>query len=410
MKYINKIIAQNGESIQWNMTDDGFLRCTARIQQEGVLQYKQEEVDNLPRAFTEDSVVMLLSKEALIDPASLKSLEGMPVVAWDHTWTDPSVIKDVSIGSVSGTSRLENGFLVTDLLITDADTIALIKSGKLGEISAGYTANTIFEEGEFDGNLFDARQENLQYNHIAIIPVGTGRAGKDVRITNKQPNNGQEKEKMADNNKMVRVQSRHSKRFMNMDESSVAVYEEDSDVMNTKLEQSSEDLDKMRGVVDGYKTNMDDTGKLQIRIQELEGQLAAYKQQVEKLTNTDDQIEVAALNMMTETKEADNILENASLQNEDGSPMDEPTSKKYMNSILSLHGDALRKSVLNATGLKTDDMSTDALKGAWSVQNQILNMKPKVVAGSNMVQKNHKQLTDKVLRTSRSKLGLPDPK
>lgn len=405
MQYTNQLISRILETPKWRMTDDGFLRCTARVQQEKVLQYKLDEFEEYPNGFNKDLINVLVPGEALADTEALKSLEGMPVVSWGHTWTDPSVVKDVAVGSVAGAPKIEGEFLVCDLLITDAETIEQIKNGQIGEISAAYHAGTVFEEGEFNGEAFDARQETLRYNHIAVIPAGEGRAGNDVRIINKMKK--QEEQSMPGEIKLVRVKARNSKKYMNMEEDSAETYAEEVSNTDEEMTKARKDMDEMRGEIDTYKENMKETSSLQARIQELEGQLAAFKQQVEAMGSKEQQIEEAALNMMNETKEAGNILEGVELVTEEGSPMDKAASKEFMNSIPSTHGDMLRKKVLSAVGIKTKDMSAEALKGAWSAKNQIMNMKPSTVSGKKMFSQQMKDTSAaNSTRTARDRLNI----
>lgn len=404
MKYINRLTSRTSQSPQWRMTDDGFLRCTARVQQEKVLQYTLDEFETRPEGFTKEAVNVYLPGEALADAEALKSLEGMPVVAWDHTWMDPSSTKDMTVGSVSGTPKIEGEFLVCDLLITDAVTIAQIKNGEIGEISAAYYADTIFKEGIFNGEMFDAKQEVLRYNHIAVIPVGEGRAGIDVRITNKL--NKSEEQTMGDTIKLVRVQARNTKKYMNMDEESADVYAEETSATDDKETKATENMAEMQGEMDTYKQNMGETEQLLARIQELEGELAVYKQQAEVMPSNDQQIEEAALNMVAETGEAREILEGSELVTNEGCPMDEKQSKEFMNSIPSIHGDALRKTVLTAVGIKVENMSPEALKGAWSARKQITNMKPPKVAGHKMFHQQMKDTATRTPRTARDRLGI----
>lgn len=401
MQYVNKYISKNSEAPQWRMTDDGFLRCTARVAQEKILEYTNEEVKYHPDVCDKEFVNIFLPGDVLADAESLKSLEGVPVVAWEHTWADPSVIKETSVGSVSGTPRIDGDFLVCDLFITDEKTINQIKNGAIGEISAAYYADTVFTPGEFNGEPFDAKLEALKYNHIAVIPVGHGRAGTDVKIINKSV--VKEIKKMTELQPLVRVQVRNSKKFMNMDETSAGIYAEESNEMdeydkNYNKEKADWDVEKT--------TNSQLEESLRGRIKELEGEVAAYKQHMEAMGDQ-NAIEQAARNMVMEQEDATSILENSELQKPDDTPMDEVTTKEYMNSVKKIHGENLHKSVLSAVGMDIKDMSAEALKGAWSVRKQIANKAPsKKVAGDRLV---NKMITDPKppnTRTARERLGI----
>lgn len=392
------------ESPDWRMTDDGFLRCTARIQQEKILQYLPDEINIKPDGFDKDTISVYVPMDSLVDADAIKSLEGAPVVAWDHTWADLDVVKDVSIGSVAGTPKIVDKFLVCDLLITDKKTIEQIKSGDIGEISAAYSGETVFKDGNFDGKHYDAKQENLRYNHVAIIPVGTGRAGTDVRITNKTKT--EEKLPMPNEIKMVRVRARNSKKYMNMSEDSIDIHSDEVENMEETIKTSSQNMDEMKGEIDTYKAGMEDQDKMKSRIQELEGEIAVFKQQIESMKTSDQQIEEAAMNMVAEQGEAKEIIENVDLVDDDGKPLDKGECDKLMNSIPNIHGDLLRKKILSAVGIKTKDMSSEAIKGAWSARKQIMNMKPKIVSGQKMLNQTMMDTVVKTSLTARQRLGL----
>lgn len=403
MRFNNRLTSRISQVPKWSMTKDGFLRCTARVQQEKILHYTLDELEGHPDGFNVDPVRVYVPKDALADPESLKSLEGVPVVSWEHTWTDPSITKYVAVGSVAGTPELRDDFLVCDLLITDATTIEQIKNGDIGEISAAYHGDTIFEEGEWLGETFDAKQGALRYNHIAVIPAGQGRAGTDVRIINKLKK--QEKRSM-DNPKLVRVQARNSKKYMNMDEESAEVYGEEVTNADDKMEEITNVMDGMRGEIDTNKENMVDVNVLQAKIEELEGQLAVYKQQMEGAATQDQLIEEAAMNMIAETNKADTILKDMDLVTEDGNPMEKEAGAKFMNSIRSMHGDTLRKKVLSAVGINTKDMSSEALGGAWNARGQLVNIKRSVVAGKNIFTSHLQDGLPPGARSARNRLGI----
>lgn len=400
MRYTNKYVFKNRETPQWRMTEDGFLRCTARVMKEKILVYSKEELKNHPDEFDKDEANVFVPGKALADAESLKSLEGVPIIAWDHIWTDPSVVKQASVGSVSGTPKVDGEFLVCDLFITDEKTIEQVKNGEIGEISAAYYADTVYAPGEFEGVSYDAQQGNLRYNHIAIIPVGTGRAGEDVKIINKLT--GGESPEMADDKKLVRVQARNSKKYLNMDEDSAELYAEESGELD-------EDEKKYNKTMEDWgleKTaNAELEQNLQARIKELEGEVAAYKQHMEAMGDQ-NAIEQAARDMVMEQGEAGQILENSEIMNTDGTKMDNVASKEFMNSIKSIHGENLHKSVLSAVGIKIENMNSDALKGAWSVRKQIANTPVKKVAGQEMLNKMAIDIPEHKVRTARERLGI----
>ena len=174
--------ANKAASPRWEKTPDGFLRCHIRVLAERVMDYDRSEIVDPPPG--SGPIRMLVRKADMAEPESIRSLEGAIVVAGDHTWLTPELVRQHGVGNVAGTPRLDGDYLICDLLVTDPETIRAIEAGELPEISAAYTAETLFEPGVFDSASYDALQTRLRFNHIALIRAGYGRAGRDVKILN----------------------------------------------------------------------------------------------------------------------------------------------------------------------------------------------------------------------------------
>ncbi len=107
-----------------------------------------------------------------------KDFEGMPVKL-GHEWVEPSK-RDLKVGAISGEVRLEEPYLIADIKIYDKDAIEAITGRNIVELSPGYTAKYAAESGEYAGEQYDFMQQDIKYNHLAIVE--NGRSGKDVKI------------------------------------------------------------------------------------------------------------------------------------------------------------------------------------------------------------------------------------
>lgn len=112
-----------------------------------------------------------------------KNFEGMPV-KFGHEWVEPAK-RDVKIGAVSGEVRLEEPYLVADIKIYDKGAIEAITGEGIVELSPGYIAKYMNEDGEHNGEKYDFTQRDIKYNHLAIVE--NGRSGKDVKISDSKP-------------------------------------------------------------------------------------------------------------------------------------------------------------------------------------------------------------------------------
>ena len=145
-----------------------------KIAKAGVFEYLGREIsDSLPE--TEVYKVYRPWEEL---EKSAKDFEGMPV-KFGHEWVEPSK-RDVKIGAVSGEVKLEEPYLTADIKIYDKDAIEEITQKGIVDLSPGYRAHYKQESGEYNGEQYDFMQEDIKYNHLAVVE--NGRSGKDVKI------------------------------------------------------------------------------------------------------------------------------------------------------------------------------------------------------------------------------------
>jgi hypothetical protein len=87
------------------------------------------------------------------------------------------------VGHVGDDVRRDGDLTAGTIYLEDQVTIDKVLSKELVELSAGYTTTLVHEPGvTADGIQYDARQTEIRGNHVAILPVGRGRAGREVRL------------------------------------------------------------------------------------------------------------------------------------------------------------------------------------------------------------------------------------
>ena len=188
------------ENSKWRIDPDGMMRVTAYILKSGVFRY---DGNDLPEHFRkklrdQKNVFEFIDTQAVSEEV-LATLEGKPLVAYEHEWKKVEKKKPENsdaekkskplkqVGTIAGKPTLtSDGYIKVDLLITDADVIEAIKNGELVELSAGYLANAFLRPGTHDGDDYDLEQEIKRFNHVAILPPGKGRCGRDIKILNKK--------------------------------------------------------------------------------------------------------------------------------------------------------------------------------------------------------------------------------
>lgn len=171
----------HSEQIQWREDEDGFLRITMCVLRGGVFDYAKKDLPTEVTRTSPDKEVWKLNIQDQFSDEFLKSIEGKPVIIYKHDWQEVQTIQPEEIkGSIAGSARVEGNAIVVDAVITDADTIALIKTGNLVEVSAGYNSNVDIAEDKD----YDAEQIPTNANHFVLLPKGEGRCGHSVRIIN----------------------------------------------------------------------------------------------------------------------------------------------------------------------------------------------------------------------------------
>lgn len=149
----------------------GYLVADAYLTRAGVFEYRDargnvvRELRHHDDVFAEDSLASL----ALVPVTDLHPNE--PVNA--------SNARKVQAGSVGEVITRDGDYVRARVAITDAQLIEAALAGRQ-EVSCGYSCDVIPEVGEYNGEKYDARQINIRYDHLAIVPVG--RAGRAVRL------------------------------------------------------------------------------------------------------------------------------------------------------------------------------------------------------------------------------------
>lgn len=390
--FLNHFTVEPGRpSSKWERTPDGFLRCRARVLAERVMPYGRSELNFVPEGVAGDVVQMLVTRDSMGAAEAIRSLEGASITIGDHQWLTPDTVKEYAKGSVAGTPVLDGPYLVCDLMVTDPEAISRIESRECSEISAAYLAETEFAPGEWDGVPYDAKQVQLRFNHIAVIPEGHGRAGQDVRILNKpQPSGegtGNPTTKGAE--PMVKIKLLNGK-YVNVDEEAAAEIEASQTESTVSLDKAMADLEEKNG----------ELAEIQAEADELKGELSVYKEKLDELLEG-EQLEQMAAGMAEEQGEAQEVLENADLE--------EDKEEEIKNTAKKLFGQKLRVHVLNSLGVDTSYMSDEAVRGAYRAQVQLRNTKlpGKKVAGAKIFNAASGKYSEQpAQRTALQRLGL----
>lgn len=181
-----------------SFTKEGYLKCVnvrlAKAPQ--VRQYQAYEFSNL-EGFTPDQMINVYTPaDELFKPETVQSFNGVDVTDYHPPKNEinASNWKDYHIGYCENV-RQEGDYLVGDLLIKDKISIDLIQSNERIEMSLGYAAILILEQGTApDGTPYQAKFINFYGDHMALVKYG--RCGGDCRIGDQNHNHPNEDKTM----------------------------------------------------------------------------------------------------------------------------------------------------------------------------------------------------------------------
>lgn len=168
-------------------TDEGFLLClNVPIARAGEQEYHGSELPGIDAGPT-GVIVMMREESEVFAPATMASFEGKPLVLGAHPpeGVTPENAKILTVGSMQNIRRgqgAESDLLIADLLVTSADAIDAVMTGRMREVSCGYMCDV---EQAGPGR---AAQRRITGNHLAI--VADGRAGSRVAIKDQKPTPG----------------------------------------------------------------------------------------------------------------------------------------------------------------------------------------------------------------------------
>ncbi|WP_202732713.1 DUF2213 domain-containing protein [Acinetobacter pittii] len=171
-----------------SFTPEGYLKCVnVRLgKAPQVRQYYAYEFPNLEGFSADQTINVYTPAEELFKPNAIKSWDGVDATDYHPPKNEINAAnwKDYHIGYCENV-RQEGEYLLGDLLIKDKDSIDLIQNNERLEMSLGYGATLVLEQGTApDGTVYQAKFINFIGNHVALVKYG--RCGGDCRIGDKK--------------------------------------------------------------------------------------------------------------------------------------------------------------------------------------------------------------------------------
>lgn len=159
----------------------GGLKLPVRLARTGIQIYRDAKGSKVREYRAPEEV---FSEDSLASLASVPVTVGHPTggVTAD-TWKIHSVGHVSELPTVRTTHDGEE-WIESSAFVTDSDAISGVSQDKLREVSMGYTVEVVMQDGVTpSGEQYDAIQRNIRYNHLALLPNGHARAGRNARLT-----------------------------------------------------------------------------------------------------------------------------------------------------------------------------------------------------------------------------------
>lgn len=198
---MEEVIALDSESVR-SIDENGFLHVArSPVTREQVAPYWGHEIPGWEEHHLEPDKKYFGYRPAaeLEKPATIQSLNGIPIQFQHHPDYADAPARDTRVGSTGTDAVFEAPFLVNSLHIQDQRAIDRINDGTMRELSLGYRYEPDFTPGEFNGQPYDFVMRNINCNHVALVEEG--RAGHGVLVLDARPDS--ERKTMAEEVKEV---------------------------------------------------------------------------------------------------------------------------------------------------------------------------------------------------------------
>ena len=178
MLTLNTLRIQDEKTSKRSKDSNGFLIIKDNpIAKAGVFDYLLSELKQDIDAKDDKVVKVYRPFSELI---RVKDSFSNKPIKMNHHWVgDECETADGAIGS-NITIDEANEYLRADLIIYNPKLIEAIETNELIELSPAYTGKEIAENGRYNGEAYEFKQELGEVNHLAVVEIG--RSGKDLKI------------------------------------------------------------------------------------------------------------------------------------------------------------------------------------------------------------------------------------
>ncbi len=154
-------------------TPQGGIAVPAALTRTGIFVYRKADGSTIRE---------LRHPEEVFQADSLASLAHAPLTIGHVAQINPDNWQKHSVGHVAGEAKQDGRLVTAEVRIQHGDAVKQVESGDLKELSCGYDVELDPTPGMWNGERYDAVQRKPRYNHVALLPEGSGRAGPEVSL------------------------------------------------------------------------------------------------------------------------------------------------------------------------------------------------------------------------------------
>lgn len=166
---VGKTLRFDSVPIKAEYTEEGYLVDTPILTSVGIFEYTNADGSTRRE---------LRLPEYVFDKESLASYEGKPIIiTHDAGKVDKNNVGEEAVGTILSKGYRDGDNVRAKIVIHDTNEL---KRCGLKELSLGYSLDLLDEEGEYEGQHYDAIQTNIIINHLAL--VANARAGEKARL------------------------------------------------------------------------------------------------------------------------------------------------------------------------------------------------------------------------------------
>lgn len=166
---VGKTLRFDSVPLKAQYTEEGYLVDTPILTSVGIFEYTNSD-GSVRRE--------LRLPEHVFAKDSLASYEGKPIIiTHDAGKVDKNNVTEEAVGTILSKGYRDGNDVRAKIVIHDTNEL---KRCGLKELSLGYTLDLLEQEGEYEGQHYDAVQTNIVINHLAL--VANARAGEQARL------------------------------------------------------------------------------------------------------------------------------------------------------------------------------------------------------------------------------------